>query len=80
MNFSIGWAMGFKGIGTDLFFFFGILGTLLSTHLVSIEILADFLLLRTVGMEPVISVTERVGSENACPCFWFGNTTIFRRH
>ncbi|NBB81263.1 MAG: glycosyltransferase [Verrucomicrobia bacterium] len=58
---SIGWFLGYKGIGTRPLFFFGILGTLLSAQLVSLGILAELVLLRTVGLEEGRSVQERVG-------------------
>lgn len=44
---SVGWFIGFKGIGTRPLFFFGILGTLLSAQLISLGLVAELMLLRT---------------------------------
>lgn len=57
---SAGWFLGYKGIGTRPLFFFGILGTLLSAQLISLGILAELVLLRTVRLEPAVGVTERL--------------------
>jgi hypothetical protein len=53
--------MGPKGIGTRPLFFFGILGTLLSAQLVSLGLIAELELVRTLCLEPAVVVTERVG-------------------
>jgi glycosyltransferase involved in cell wall biosynthesis len=58
---SIGWFMGFKGIGTRPLFFFGILGTLLSAQLISLGLIAELVLVRTLRLEPAVAVAERVG-------------------
>lgn len=58
---SAGWFLGNKGIGTRPLFFFGILGSLLSAQLISLGILAELVLLRTVGLERERSVQERIG-------------------
>lgn len=58
---SIGWFMGFKGIGTRPLFFFGILGTLLSAQLISLGLIAELVLVRTLRLEPAVAVVERVG-------------------
>jgi dolichol-phosphate mannosyltransferase len=57
---SIGWFLGAKGIGTRPLFFFGILSTLLSAQLVSLGILAELVLQRTVGLESSASLSESV--------------------
>ena len=44
---SIGWFLGYKGIGTRPLFFFGILGTLLSAQLISLGLVAELVLFRT---------------------------------
>lgn len=58
---SVGWFMGYKGIGTRPLFFFGILGTLLSAQLVSLGLIAELVLVRTLRLEPAVAVAERVG-------------------
>jgi glycosyltransferase involved in cell wall biosynthesis len=58
---SIGWFAGFKGIGTRPLFFFGILGTLLSAQLISLGLIAELVLVRTLRLEPAVAVAERVG-------------------
>jgi dolichol-phosphate mannosyltransferase len=58
---SVGWFLGFKGIGTRPLFFFGILGTLLSAQLVSLGLVAELVLVRTLRLEPAAGVAERVG-------------------
>lgn len=61
MNVTIVWFMGCKGNGTRSFFFFGILGTLLSAQLVPLGVLAELVLQRTLWMETGQGVAERVG-------------------
>ena len=58
---SIGWFMGYKGIGTRPLFFFGILGTLLSAQLVSLGLVAELVLVRTLRLEPAAGIAERLG-------------------
>ncbi|NDV62443.1 glycosyltransferase family 2 protein [Puniceicoccales bacterium CK1056] len=58
---SIGWFLGYKGIGTRPLFFFGILGTLLSAQLISLGLVAELVLVRTLRLEPAAGVAERVG-------------------
>ncbi|MGC9453211.1 MAG: glycosyltransferase family 2 protein [Oceanipulchritudo sp.] len=59
---SVGWFLGHKGIGTRPLFFFGILGTLLSAQLVSLGLIAELVLYRTMGGEPGAGVMERIDS------------------
>ncbi|MGA1205666.1 MAG: glycosyltransferase family 2 protein [Opitutales bacterium] len=44
---SVGWFLGYKGIGTRPLFFLGILGTLLSAQLISLGLVAELVLFRT---------------------------------
>ena len=46
---SIGWFLGYKGIGTRPLFLFGILGTLLSAQLISLGLIAELILFRTIS-------------------------------
>ena len=55
---SVGWFLGFKGIGTRPLFFFGILGTLLSAQLISLGLIAELVLVRTVDSENQNTVAE----------------------
>jgi dolichol-phosphate mannosyltransferase len=57
---SIGWLMGFRGIGTRPLFFFGILGTLLSAQLVSFGLIAELLLHRTIRPDSSVFASERL--------------------
>jgi glycosyltransferase involved in cell wall biosynthesis len=58
---SVGWFLGYKGIGTRPLFFFGILGTLLSAQLISLGLLAELVLQRTVNLEQGRTISERAG-------------------
>jgi glycosyltransferase involved in cell wall biosynthesis len=57
---SVGWFLGYKGIGTRPLFFFGILGTLLSAQLISLGLVAELVLFRTLGLESVSGEIERL--------------------
>ena len=48
---SVGWFLGYKGIGTRPLFFFGILATLLSAQLISLGLIAELILYRTLDRE-----------------------------
>jgi len=58
---SIGWFLGFKGIGTRPLFFFGILGTLLSAQLISIGLIAELILHRTEHRQRLDVLCECIG-------------------
>lgn len=60
---SLGWFLGEKGIGTRPLFFFGILGTLLSAQLVSLGLIAELVLQRTMGLETPVRIAERLGDQ-----------------
>ena len=62
---SIGWFLGFKGIGTRPLFFFGILGTLLSAQLISLGLVAELVLVRTHASESHESIIERIVAINS---------------
>ncbi|MEX0330104.1 MAG: glycosyltransferase family 2 protein [Puniceicoccaceae bacterium] len=57
---SAGWFLGYKGIGTRPLFFFGILGTLLSAQLISLGLVAELVLYRTLDMERSSGEFERL--------------------
>ena len=57
---SVGWFLGYKGIGTRPLFFFGILGTLLSAQLISLGLVAELVLFRTIDMERSSGEFERL--------------------
>ncbi|MEX0323552.1 MAG: glycosyltransferase family 2 protein [Puniceicoccaceae bacterium] len=59
---SIGWFMGYKGIGTRPLFFFGILGALLSAQLISLGLIAELILYRTNPDEQVSQIQKRLGT------------------
>lgn len=59
---SVGWFLGYKGIGTRPLFFFGILGTLLSAQLISLGLVAELVLLRTLGANEDSMVLEQLKS------------------
>lgn len=59
---SIGWFMGYKGIGTRPLFFFGILGALLSAQLISLGLIAELILYRTNPDEQVGQIQKRLGN------------------
>jgi glycosyltransferase involved in cell wall biosynthesis len=59
---SIGWFMGYKGIGTRPLFFFGILGALLSAQMISLGLIAELILYRTNPSEQVSRIKKRLGA------------------
>ncbi len=61
---SVGWFLGYKGIGTRPLFFFGILGTLLSAQLISLGLIAELVLARTVRLEPRAGIIEKLDSRS----------------
>jgi len=58
---SIGSFMANKGIGTRPLLFFGIQGTLLSDQVVSLGLVAELVLVRTLRLKQFAGVAERVG-------------------
>jgi glycosyltransferase involved in cell wall biosynthesis len=58
---SVGWFLGYKGIGTRPLFFFGILGTLLSAQLISLGLIAELVLQRTLKLEQESGAVDILG-------------------